>query len=283
MTIDYNTFKRFCPSSATPSDELFDMFQTAIRHSLEYVRGLAGEDIASRLDEVEDIPVLVSARDVVSGLAAAAAAYVCNRAYADTVPHLDLILTSTGFGVVSNENVAPASAERVQRLLKALEVSACRAHDALLHALLMFPEWRDSDQARGLLSSLFWNNAHFFMLGLSEPTASQIAQLRPKIVFAEAELASFISPEMSACLLKSMRHPDENTTLMYSVMSSCRRYVAAHVAGDSAGMGRLRHAVLELLTAHAEELPAFRDSSVYAAIKSSRYENKEDDPCYFFV
>lgn len=283
MTIDYNTFKRFCPSAATPSDELFDMFQTAIHNSMEYVRGLAGDGIFNRLDEVVEIPVLVAAGDMVSGLAAAVAAYGCNRAYADTVPHLDLILTPTGFGVVSNENVAPASAERVQRLLKALEVSACRAHDALLHALLMFPEWRDSDQARGVLSSLFWNCSHFFMLGLSEPTASQIAQLRPKIVFAEAELASFISPEMSACLLRSMRHPDENTTLMSTVLSRCRRYVAAHVAGDSAGMGRLRHAVLELLTAHAEDLPAFRDSSVYAAIKSSRYENKEDDPCYFFV
>lgn len=42
---------------------------------------------------------------------------VC-EGYKNAIPSLDLILTPNGFGVVSNSNVAPASKERVNRLLE---------------------------------------------------------------------------------------------------------------------------------------------------------------------
>ena len=37
-----------------------------------------------------------------------------------SIPHLDIILTSNGFGIVNNSNIAPASKERVERLIASL-------------------------------------------------------------------------------------------------------------------------------------------------------------------
>ena len=46
---------------------------------------------------------------------------VVAEAMLHAVPQLDLVLTPNGFGVVSNTNIAPASKERVERLLLSLE------------------------------------------------------------------------------------------------------------------------------------------------------------------
>ena len=45
---------------------------------------------------------------------------VATDAFRRTIPSLDLILTPNGFGIVSNQNVVPASADRVKRLIDAL-------------------------------------------------------------------------------------------------------------------------------------------------------------------
>ena len=45
---------------------------------------------------------------------------VAHEAMLRAVPSLDLVLTPNGFGIVSNQNVAPASRERVSRLIASL-------------------------------------------------------------------------------------------------------------------------------------------------------------------
>lgn len=41
-------------------------------------------------------------------------------AFRSAIPHLDIILTPNGFGIVNNSNIAPASKERVERLINSL-------------------------------------------------------------------------------------------------------------------------------------------------------------------
>lgn len=44
------------------------------------------------------------------------------EAFRRAIPSLDLVLTPNGFGIVSNDNMAPASSDRVNRLIEQLEV-----------------------------------------------------------------------------------------------------------------------------------------------------------------
>ena len=54
----------------------------------------------------EDNPTKVLARQI-----------VCYEAFRRALPHLDVILTPNGFGIVNNQNIVPASKERINRLL----------------------------------------------------------------------------------------------------------------------------------------------------------------------
>ena len=51
---------------------------------------------------------------------------VVHEAFMRAVPSLDLVLTPNGFGIVSNQNIAPASPHRISRLLGSLDIKAPR-------------------------------------------------------------------------------------------------------------------------------------------------------------
>jgi hypothetical protein len=57
-------------------------------------------------------------------------------AYRNAIPFVDLMQTDTGFAVVSNANMAPASSQRVERLLSACNVRIDRGTDLLITAVM---------------------------------------------------------------------------------------------------------------------------------------------------
>lgn len=78
-----------------------------------------------------------------------------------TVPQLDLILTPNGFGIVSNQNVVPASKERIERLTRSLEKLR---DDAFVIILLMLPnahKWTESEQYASFAATMFPNLTPF--------------------------------------------------------------------------------------------------------------------------
>ena len=70
---------------------------------------------------------------------------VVAEAMLHAVPQLDLVLTPNGFGVVSNTNIAPASKERVERLLLSLEKMRDDTLSILLPLLANTEAWATSD------------------------------------------------------------------------------------------------------------------------------------------
>ena len=69
---------------------------------------------------------------------------VVAEAMLHAVPQLDLVLTPNGFGVVSNTNIAPASKERVERLLLSLEKMRDDTLAVLLPLLTQNVAWATS-------------------------------------------------------------------------------------------------------------------------------------------
>ena len=70
------------------------------------------------------------------------------HAFALAIPSLDLILTPNGFGIVSNANVAPASKDRVERLVKSLIKQRNNILQHTLHILQDNPTWHETIQAK---------------------------------------------------------------------------------------------------------------------------------------
>ena len=78
-------------------------------------------------------------------------------AFRSAIPHLDIILTPNGFGIVNNSNIAPASKERVERLINSLLDNRDNEIESLLSMLPKETGWTVSDQGRFFASTMFPN------------------------------------------------------------------------------------------------------------------------------
>lgn len=72
---------------------------------------------------------------------------IATEARSWAIPSLDLVLTPNGFGVVSTQNIAPASKERVNRLIGSLADYRDECIGNILPALGGESQWLTSSQA----------------------------------------------------------------------------------------------------------------------------------------
>lgn len=204
--------------------------------------------------------------------------FVIAHAYATTIPHIDLVLTATGFGVVSNANLAPASTDRVERLLLTVRHQAMSFFEEVLSLLRNFDQWRNSPQALSY-RSLFWHSRFLAKFGVPSPDLDLLKQYRPKILLGVARLSELISPVFLNHLIREeLSATTDDLTLM--AIDLCRNLVAAI---DDAPSAALHWRVLSrFLDDNIEAFPLYRDSSAYKANHPDLYRNEQDDSCYFF-
>ena len=129
------------------------------------------------------------------------------------VPQLDLVLTPNGFGVVSNTNIAPASKERVERLLLSLEKMRDDTLAVLLPLLTQDVAWATSDPCLYFEQTLYpWLDLPR-KLGITEHAWLRYQELHSKLIAIEERLAhDFFSCELLNVLRKANLHNDwENT------------------------------------------------------------------------
>lgn len=104
------------------------------------------------------------------------------------VPQLDLILTPNGFGIVNNQNIVPASKERVDRLLAGLEKLR---DDALTIILSMLPaahQWTDSEQFRYFAATMFADLDTIQHLGYTEHIWQHFMEIHAQLLVIERRL-----------------------------------------------------------------------------------------------
>ena len=130
-------------------------------------------------------------------------------AFLRAVPSLDLVLTPNGFGIVSNNTIAPASKDRIDRLVASLEQNRDFALDQLLQTMLQQPEWRATAHGRYFLSTLFQTPLSLPAELRKQHALDVFQQTHAQIVLIEQELADkFISREVYARLRNDIGNPD---------------------------------------------------------------------------
>lgn len=221
---------------------------------------------------------------------------VCVRAARHAMAGADLVLTATGFGVVSNQNLAPASTVRVQALAEELRRDESRTADHLAFRLLKDSAWPRGEAARRIVSRLMWCPMLLRRHGVATPPGSgrepydeEYRALIPRIDQAEARLAELISPELYAALVDSRRvRParEAEALALDLVTETARNLVAAHLAQPAAAptpaQATLTRRLLRLVRSLAADLPAWQQSATRRAQEAPRYENRKSDPCFFF-
>lgn len=246
--------------------------------------------IAAAQDRIAD---LVTSQDIMRSAAACEAGTAPLRAilrpllaltaFTAAIPALDLILTPSGFGVISSQNVVPASERRVAALRDSLLLDADSHIQRLLDLLRLSPQWRQTPQGRQWRATLFQDLAD---LRVAEPDRSgplfdRYLAIRPRLADIEDSLArEWISQE----LLDELRAQTQSRDIpeyRRAVASEYRCCVARVYAGAPPDTGRLAQ-IVDRIRRDPDVFPEWHASPTSQLFVRRSFCNRKDSPAYFF-
>ena len=265
MLISQPAFEQYVPAFRDSQPSTFE----AVRPMMEHYLSVAKDQMAVPEDYANQ-PLLE--------------AYVYKSAAAEAVPSLDLILTDSGFAVVSNQNLAPASRERVAALLNSLRRQASDARDLLLLDLCK-TNWVSSQQCTLLRSTLLWCPmlARRYGIAINENDPQNDFLLHLPTIEQASEMATNIIGQPLMDFL--IAHQDEyiEKPAYVLVRESTRKYMSAVVQQNRRAAEAQRQYILKKIEILADEIPEYKESSTYRAAQAQGYENKQEDPTFFFA
>ncbi len=249
---------------------------------LPYARKAAKGYAAPRVGGADPVTVCAWA-DTVGELYPFLADFAVFRGVYDALPHLDVIATGTGFGVVNTQNLAPASRERVNAVRESCRALAATAYDHILSAY--FAEY--PEEARTFVPTVSEARAAGIKADGKDVRGEETESLAPRLAEALADISDHISPAMAARLLKAQYTPDaaEKAALAPAVQT-CRQISALWANDPRAArplLSRLHIRLRVTLDSTPEAYAAeWHASAERRAWHSARYENTQDAPVYFF-
>lgn len=212
--------------------------------------------------------------------------YVCLCAFVRTCRSLDLVLTATGFGIVSTESTAPASRARVDALIEEMTVEKMIAQDMLIQLLTDAEGWGDTQQAKLNISTLFYRPKFMKSWAGLVLTAQTWQKAKGLAATADTFLRNEISDEYMDELLQKVRTASlENADII--VMDKCNAFTGDFMSNYDLTHGMPNKMQLRALRDHLERFsdsyPTYVSSKLYAKRHAERYENRKEDPTFFFM
>lgn len=269
MDITKEKFEKHVPAFTDATEEVFAKIGGAIEHAKFEITMLFGDGYEQKVLD--------------ANLAERA---VCLMAAYDSVAQLDLVLTPTGFGIVRNDHLTPASRERTEALKDQLRKQKSDSIDILLNHLLN-TEWRESAAAISMVDQLLYCPAMFRRYGVSYENRAvyreEMELLAVRTTEATAKIEKLISPELYQDLCTKQRDVGKMSTEEKMVLETARKTLAVYIVQAPAPYAaEQERKLLRQLESFADQLPAYKNSSTYAAYHLQRYENKKEDPTFFF-
>lgn len=210
------------------------------------------------------------------------AAVAAHQALADAIPSLDLVQTVNGFAVVSNQNLAPASRDRVDRLIAAHRSQRDTAISALIPLLAAVPQWRDTPQCGFFRSTLFPTPAHIRPLASGAATWERYEELHPAIAAAEDRLAAeYISPELMQRLRDEALGLSQLSTLDARLCEALRAHVADIIQDRPLRDTALRD-IVDYIRRHPDTFPEWHRSDSARLFSPPVFRNSKESPGYWF-
>ncbi len=269
IKIDKDKFERIVLAATSATAEVFDMMEDPIAVSTTKLKST----VFGTVIDFEALPEVV-VEDVER--------FICLDAFYDAMPGLDLVLTSTGFGIVNNQNLSPASRDRVETLRKSIRQAADDAMDAIISGLIGNKDWANSAYGKLLISSLYYSASQLRdYAGKPEAHRSDLIALRPVISEAEEIIYRNISAVLFEYLLEQTRAKTltEYETLL--VWMLCKA-VGFFVNQQSQAFKRELDNAVNFLEGNIDKFSVYQESEAYKVKHFEWYKNEKDDSCYFW-
>ena len=222
----------------------------------------------------------------------------------NALPTLDLVATPNGFGVVSNQNIAPASKERVAALRESLRQYKSDCKDQCLERYYQAAQGGITDQktknADGeiekieipadeiLRSGVIYSATVARDNGITMPDGQpvyeeELHRLEYKLAAANLKIRKLISGRQYKYEMGSGRFGEKLDLML-------RRLAAMYVMqADRRAVKDYENEILDFMEEHDNGTPAaqryqYYHASVQRELRKNpvRYENRKEDPTYFF-
>lgn len=276
MEISKDEFEQAILVATSSHSEVYDSVKPHFIGAYDKIKSFfIGSDGIEHLDETEDFQPLLKR-------------WVCLEAFLSVVRHLDLVLTPTGFGVVSNGEVSPASASRVESLVEQVRQAwQCAKEQAVLALLGSLPDWGCSSFAERCVPTLLWGYQDYKVEArLEQLTTSDWQLAQTHIQTADEILRRRISNEQMDALLSHLRGGKPWTEPMQRAVNLMRSYMARYadtVNFTPNEMKSLLDRLQTLMDADADTFAPYHASSEYRRNHDKPYENKKSNPAYIFI
>lgn len=198
---------------------------------------------------------------------------VCVDAFLSSVNEMDLVLTDSGFAVIQDEQMAPASKERVANLKASLQDRLDLSRDLLISWLVDPAQaslsWGGTEQFKRLTAGLFLTFAQFkevavynnITANVYPRTWSDYVKLIGTLSVAlMTSAASYISTEYASELLEKVRDAEQMEDVEVTVLRLIRTAIAALVLGDTETYQQQITKAVAVMKANPEKFPTYTQS-----------------------
>jgi hypothetical protein len=210
---------------------------------------------------------------------------VCLHAYLSAIPFVDLIQTPTGFAVVNNTNQSPASKERVERLIAFVEKRLTDTIDRVITSVHLDAdlktEWRKAGPLFERLTEIVYLTTVELKnySGNKQASYKDLFDCRPAVLALQSEVANYISADYLDELIEKRRRNDLSDFDRH-VFSALQSIIGLKL--QKADAYALIEKLVNYMLSHPDEFPAYLASAEYQLKISQKYENKKNDPTFFF-
>ena len=208
---------------------------------------------------------------------------VACHAYMTAIPSLDLVLTPNGFGIVSNQNVVPASRERVDALITSLESQRDAAIEALILRLSSRSDWQQSEPGKYFSATMFPFLSLCRRLAIRDHIWDSYQQLRERLIKIENVLADtyFSQPQMQIFRQHVITQGSNASNLESQIIRSLQSY-ELQLLSDIQVHPQCYYDLVTIIREHEEVFPAWHSSAVAELYKPKVFENKKKSSAYWF-
>ena len=208
---------------------------------------------------------------------------VACQAYMTAIPSLDLVLTPNGFGIVSNQNIVPASRERVDALMNSLESQRDSAIEALILRLSSRTDWQQSAQGKYFGATMFplLNLCH--RLAIREHIWDSYQQLHERLIKIENVLADtyFSQEQMQVFRSQVITQYSTSKPIEERVIRSLQAY-ELQLLTDIQVHPQCYYDLVTIIRERPDDFPAWHTSPVADLFTPKIFQNKKNSSAYWF-
>lgn len=209
---------------------------------------------------------------------------ICSRlvvadALRRAIPSLDIVLTPNGFGVVSTQNLAPASKPRVDRLVGSMLAHRDDCIAALLPELVGASKWLTSPQADFFGSTLFPDLGIVDAVGGATGSKwDKYLELRPQVIDLETSLAEeWLSPELLSAL-RSQNLRGDLTEKRNVIVRQVKAQILGYLKSGSFNSRRLAD-IVNRIRENKDDFPEWHRSVIALRFAVQRIREAVCAPC----